>query len=65
MINKARDAALAAVAALCITTSAFADTALTIGKANATSDAIIPVNVGDQLGFFKKHGLDLKIIDFG
>ena len=44
---------------------AFADTTLTVGKANATSDAIIPVNVGDQLGIFKKHGLDLKIIDFG
>ena len=43
----------------------FADTTLTVGKANATSDAIIPVNVGDQLGIFKKHGLDLKIIDFG
>jgi NitT/TauT family transport system substrate-binding protein len=44
---------------------AFADTALTVGKANATSDAIIPVNVGDELGIFKKHGLDLKILDFG
>ena len=43
---------------------ASADTALTVGKANATSDAIIPVNVGDQLGIFKKHGLDLKITDF-
>jgi ABC-type nitrate/sulfonate/bicarbonate transport system substrate-binding protein len=42
-----------------------ADTALIVGKANATSDAIIPVNVGDQLGIFKKHGLDLKIMDFG
>jgi ABC-type nitrate/sulfonate/bicarbonate transport system substrate-binding protein len=42
-----------------------ADTALTVGKANPTSDAIIPVDVGDQLGFFKKHGLDLKIINFG
>lgn len=44
---------------------AAADTTLTVGKANATSDAIIPVNVGDQLGIFKKHGLDLKIVDFG
>jgi len=44
---------------------AFADTTLTVGKASATSDAIIPVNVGDELGIFKKHGLDLKIIDFG
>jgi NitT/TauT family transport system substrate-binding protein len=44
---------------------ASADTALTVGKSNATSDAIIPVNVGDELGIFKKHGLSLKIIDFG
>src|ERR1700757_4255859 len=44
---------------------AFAQTALTVGKANPTSDAIIPVNVGDKLGIFKKHGLDLKIVDFG
>jgi len=42
-----------------------AQTALTVGKANQTSDAIIPVNVGDKLGIFKKHGLDLKIVDFG
>jgi NitT/TauT family transport system substrate-binding protein len=44
---------------------ASAGTTLIVGKANATSDAIIPVNVGDQLGIFKKHGLDLKIVDFG
>jgi NitT/TauT family transport system substrate-binding protein len=44
---------------------AAADTALTVGKANATSDAIIPVDVGERLGIFKKHGLDLKIVEFG
>jgi ABC-type nitrate/sulfonate/bicarbonate transport system substrate-binding protein len=44
---------------------ASADTTLNVGKANATSDAIIPVNVGDELGIFKKHGLTLKIQDFG
>ena len=43
---------------------ASAETTLTVGKAAADADAIIPVNVGDQLGFFKKHGLDLKIVDF-
>jgi len=42
-----------------------ADTMLTVGKANSTSDAIIPVNVGDELGIFKKHGLDLTITEFG
>jgi len=44
---------------------AFAQTMLTVGKANATSDAIIPVDVGDKLGIFKKHSLDLKIVNFG
>jgi NitT/TauT family transport system substrate-binding protein len=58
----------AAAAALLLAASAlpaYAETALTIGKAAATADAIIPVNVGDELGIFKKRGLDLKIIDFG
>ena len=41
-----------------------AATTLTVGKASATSDAIIPVDVGDRLGIFKKHALELKIIDF-
>src|ERR1700744_1082652 len=44
-------ALLAAASAL---PAAAADITLTVGKANATSDAIIPVNVGDQLGIFKK-----------
>jgi NitT/TauT family transport system substrate-binding protein len=52
------------VAAAAATTVA-AETALIVGKANPTSDAIIPVNIGDELGIFKKHGLDLKIVDFG
>ncbi len=40
------------------------ETTLTVGKAAPNADPIIPVNVGDQLGIFKKHGLDLKIVDF-
>ena len=43
---------------------ASADTTLTVGKAASDAEAITAVNVGDQLGFFKKHGLDLKILDF-
>ena len=34
------------------------------GKAAPNADPIIPVNVGDKLGIFKKHGLDLTIVDF-
>jgi NitT/TauT family transport system substrate-binding protein len=55
----------AALVAAAPVSAAAADTTLTVGKASATSDAIIPVNVGDELGIFKKHGLDLTITDFG
>ena len=43
---------------------AFAATTLVVGKAAPNADPSIPVNVGDQLGIFKKHGLELKIVDF-
>ena len=43
---------------------ASAATMLTVGKANPTAEAIIPVDIGHKLGMFKKHGLDLKIINF-
>ncbi len=60
---------LAAVASVALAPAlwaspASAETTLTVGKAAANSDAIIPVNVGDQVGIFKKHGLKLKIVDF-
>jgi NitT/TauT family transport system substrate-binding protein len=37
---------------------------VTVGKASPTADNMIPVNVGAEVGIFKKHGLDLKIVDF-
>jgi ABC-type nitrate/sulfonate/bicarbonate transport system substrate-binding protein len=43
---------------------AAADTTLIVGKAAPDAEAIIAVDVGDQLGIFKKHGLDLKIVNF-
>ena len=63
-------ASFAAIIATALITAAAtpataADTTLTVGKAPSISDAIIPVNVGDKLGIFKKHGLDLTITDFG
>jgi len=61
----AASAAIALTLFLAAPAPASADTTLIVGKANATSDAIIPVNVGDELGIFKKHGLTLKIQDFG
>src|SRR5580700_43900 len=70
MITSRRRSPLAAIFAVALfaaaaSAPASADTTVTVGKASATSDAIIPVNVGDTLGIFKKHGLDLKIIEFG
>jgi NitT/TauT family transport system substrate-binding protein len=59
-----RPAFLVALIAAALPLPSSADTALTIGKASNDSDSIIPVNVGDQLGLFKKRGLDLKIVDF-
>lgn len=59
----------AAIAALALITAASnpaaAGSVLRVGKANQVSDAIIPVNVGEKLGIFKKHGLDLEITDYG
>jgi ABC-type nitrate/sulfonate/bicarbonate transport system substrate-binding protein len=58
-------AALASVlAAAMISPPASAESMLVVGKAAPNAEAIIPVNVGDRLGVFKKHGLNLKIVDF-
>jgi ABC-type nitrate/sulfonate/bicarbonate transport system substrate-binding protein len=58
--------AVIAIAAASIASghAAVAQTTLVVGKAAPNADPIIPVNVGDKLGIFKKHGLTLKIIDF-
>ena len=41
-----------------------ADVTLSVGKADANASPILPTNVADKLGLFKKHGLDVKISDF-
>lgn len=41
-----------------------AATVLNVGKADANASAIVPVNVGEKLGLFAKHGLDVKIATF-
>lgn len=53
----------ACVAALVAGSPAAADT-LTVGKADANSAAILPVNVGEQLGIFAKDGVAVAISDF-
>ncbi len=57
-------AVFAAIATTAVSLPASAATTLIVGKAAANADAIISVNVGDRLGIFKKHGLDLKILNF-
>ena len=41
-----------------------AEDTITVGKADAASTSFLPVHVGDKVGIFKKHGLELKISDF-
>jgi NitT/TauT family transport system substrate-binding protein len=66
--NSLRDLFIAALTVVlgsfALPPTASAATALTVGKAAPNADPIIPVDIGNQLGIFKKHGLDLKIVDF-
>jgi ABC-type nitrate/sulfonate/bicarbonate transport system substrate-binding protein len=64
--NPARGRLVAALAFVFATTgiAPAVSATLTVGKSAPNADPIIPVNVGEQLGIFKKHGLDLKIVDF-
>lgn len=41
-----------------------ADTKLVVGKAAVTSESNLAANVGARAGIFKKHGLDVEVIDF-
>lgn len=43
---------------------AWADGPINVGKADAASTSFLPIHVGDKVGIFKKHGLELKISDF-
>src|SRR6185437_12729196 len=44
--------------------SASADTTLRVGKAIALPFDFVPLDVGMQKGFFKKHGLDIDATNF-
>jgi len=54
-----------ALAAAPMSLAARADTRLAVGKAALTSESNLAANVGEQTGIFKKHGLDVEVIDFG
>jgi NitT/TauT family transport system substrate-binding protein len=53
-----------AFTSLALAPSASSETTLNVGKAQANADSIITVDVGAEHGFFQKHGLDLKILNF-
>ncbi len=56
---------LAACQSAVFTSAAFAaGSTLNVGKADANASPILPVNVADKIGLFKKHGLDVKIANF-
>ena len=59
-----RAALTVALASAMMSRPASAAATLVLGKASATADTVIAADVGDQLGFFKKHGIDLKIVNF-
>jgi len=53
-----------ALAIVALPVLAFAETPLTVGKAIASASVMLPVNLGVEFGIFKKHGLDVKVVDF-
>jgi ABC-type nitrate/sulfonate/bicarbonate transport system substrate-binding protein len=57
-------AMLVAFLSAIVGSAAFAGAPLNVGKADANASPILPVNVADKLGLFKKHGLDVKIANF-
>jgi NitT/TauT family transport system substrate-binding protein len=57
-------AALVASGPAFMGSAAFAGGTLSAGKADANASPILPVNVADKLGLFKKHGLNVTIADF-
>ena len=56
---------LAVLAAAAMAPPASAATALLVGTSHQTADAELPATVGIEFGIFTKHGLDVKITDFG
>jgi ABC-type nitrate/sulfonate/bicarbonate transport system substrate-binding protein len=57
-------AALVVCQSAVFASAALAGGTLNVGKADANASPILPVNVADKLGLFKKNGLDVKIANF-
>src|SRR5712691_5760678 len=58
-------ATLALIAAMMGAPSSSAAETLRVGKAGREAFSFVPVDVGAEVGIFKKHGLDLEISSFG
>jgi NitT/TauT family transport system substrate-binding protein len=54
----------AALLGLVFANSAYAQTTLRLGKAQANQFAFVPADVGVDTGIFKKHGIDVEISSF-
>ncbi len=59
-----RIAVVALFGAMLAATGARAET-LRVGKAGRTAFSFVPIDVGVQIGIFKKNGLDIEIANFG
>jgi NitT/TauT family transport system substrate-binding protein len=57
-------AAVVGLGAVAFGSPAQAQTKVRVGKAIATNFAFLAVDVGIAAGIFKKHGLDIEIVDF-
>jgi NitT/TauT family transport system substrate-binding protein len=57
--------ALAIIAAIIAVPSSATSETLRVGKAGREAFSFVPVDVGAEVGIFKKHGLDLEISSFG
>src|SRR5882672_149238 len=57
--------AAAALAIIVLAAPAQAQTKVRIGKPQAGAFQFVPVDVGIEVGIFKKHGLDVESSDFG
>jgi NitT/TauT family transport system substrate-binding protein len=64
-IRRIAVAALAAIAAMIAAPSSGTAETLRVGKAGRDAFSFVPVDVGAEVGIFKKHGLDVDISSFG
>src|ERR1700752_1797669 len=65
VMSMMRTACLVAAALMALAAAAQAQPKVRIGKPQAGAFQFVPVDVGIEVGIFKKHGLDVEASDFG